>query len=163
MPSLDIVSRVDFQEIDNAVNNTRKAVATRFDFKNSKAEITLDKKEKKLHFLAEDGTKMEALREMFVTAAVKRNLNLKSFKFEDPEPALGGLVKREVKIREGLEMEAARDIAKRVKAMNLKVQPSIQGDEVRLSGKKIDDLRAVMATLDAADLEVPLQYVNMKS
>jgi uncharacterized protein YajQ (UPF0234 family) len=163
MPSLDIVCRVNMQEVDNAVNNTRKAIAQRFDFRNVKAELTFDQKEKKLHVLTEDNTKMEAIRDMFQSAALKRGLNLKTFKFEDHQPTTGAMLKREVLIREGLEMEVAKDIVKRIKATGLKVQAAIQGDEIRLSGKKIDDLRSVMALLEGAGLELPLQYVNMKS
>lgn len=163
MPSLDVVCRVDMQEVDNAVNNTRKAILNRFDFRGAKAEIDFDRKEKKLNFLAEDGTKMEAMREMFVSAANKRGLDLKTFKFGEKLPGPAGAVKREVVIREGLEMEVAKDIVKRIKGSGLKVQPSIQGEEIRVSGKKIDDLQAVIAMLRAAELEVPLQFVNMKS
>lgn len=163
MPSLDIVSRVDMQEVDNALNNTRKQIATRFDFKASKGEITLDKKEKKLHLLAEDNMKMEAIREMFRSNAVKRKLDLKCFKFEEQLPGPGGLLKQQVAIREGLEGDLAKDIVKRIKASKLKVQGSIQGEEVRVSGKQIDDLRAVMALLNEAELDVPLQFINMKS
>jgi len=163
MPSLDIVCRVNMQEVDNALNNTRKQIANRFDFRGAKAEITLDVKEKTLHILTEDNSKMEAIREMFFSSAVKRGLNLKLFKLEDTIPGAGGNVKRDIKIREGLEIDFAKSVVKLIKETGLKVQASIQGDEVRVNGKKIDDLRAVMAALQAADLEVPLQFVNMKS
>ncbi|MBC7833974.1 MAG: YajQ family cyclic di-GMP-binding protein [Phycisphaerales bacterium] len=163
MPTLDIVSRVDMQEVDNAVNNTKKSLAQRFDFRAAKYELNLDKKEKKISIQAEDNMKMEAIRDGLRTAAVKRSINLKVFDFKEQLPGPAGALKQEVKIREGLEMEIAKDIVKRVKATGLKVQASIQGDEVRLTGKQIDDLRTVMAHLNASELEVPLQYVNMKS
>lgn len=162
MPSLDIVSRVNFAELDNAVNNTLKAVAARFDFRGSTAELTVDKKEKKLNLLADDGTKMRGLREMFESAAHRRGLDLKTFKWSEPEPALAGKVKCEAKIQDGLEQDIAKQIVRTVKDSKLKVQASIQGDEVRITGKQIDDLQAVMKLLTASPIPVPLQFVNMK-
>jgi uncharacterized protein YajQ (UPF0234 family) len=163
MPSLDIVSRIDFAELDNAINNTKKAIMNRFDFRNSKYDFTIDKKEKKLHIQAEDDGKQEAIREMFAMAAVKRGLNLKSFEFGECQPGPSGNSKREIKLHDGLDSDLAKKIAKIVKESKIKVQASIQGDEVRLSGKQIDDLRSCMALLNQSNLELPLQYVNMKS
>jgi uncharacterized protein YajQ (UPF0234 family) len=166
MPSLDIVSKIDFAELDNAISNTKKAIAARFDFRNSPVEITVDKKEKNIHIHAADGGKLEAVKDMFESAAIRRGLNLKSFEFKDPEPArhgATGAMKRDIKLKEGLTSELAKEITKIVKESKIKVQASIQGDEVRLTGKQIDDLRAVMTLLNAANLSQPLQYVNMKS
>ncbi len=163
MPSLDIVNQIEWQELDNALNNTRKSVMQRFDFRNTQTTIDLDKKEKTLQLNTADAMKMEALKEMFQAAAAKRKLSLKHFDFGDPEPGAGGSIKCQVKIREGLEKDLAKKIVKMIKDTKLKVQPSIQGDTVRLSGKKIDDLRQVMSILNEADLEAPLQYINMKS
>lgn len=159
--TLDIVSRVDFAELDNAINNTRKVVATRFDFKNVNVEMTIDKKEKKLNLVTADG-KMNAVKEMFSSAAVKRGFSIKAFEFGDTQPGAAGGVKCEVKIRAGLEQDMAKKIVKLIKETGLKVQASIQGEEIRLSGKQIDDLRTVMTMLGKADLEVPVQFVNMK-
>lgn len=161
MPSLDIVCRVDYAELDNALNNTKKAIAARFDFKNSPVEITVDKKEKKLNIWAEDKTKQEAVKEMFLSAAMKRGFMAKTFEFKECEVGLGGRMKRDVKIRDGLEQDAAKQLVKTIKATGLKVQASIQGEEVRLTGKQIDDLQAIMAHLKTAS-DLPLQYVNMK-
>ena len=163
MPSIDVVSRINFAELDNAINNTLKAVAARFDFRNSPVEITVDRKEKKIKMAAADDGKMKGLQEMFTHAAVKRGIELKSFDFGDIEAARHGESKREIKLREGLSSENAKAISKMVKESKLKVQASIQGDEVRLSSKSIDDIREVMAMLDKAGLDQPLQYVNMKS
>jgi len=160
-PSLDIVSRVDFAEIDNAVNNAKKAVAARFDFKAAKCEIDVDEKEKKLKLVTEAG-KMTALIEIFTTAAAKRGISMKAFEFGDILPGLAGASKCEAKIKAGLEQEMAKKIVKLIKESGLKVQTSITGEEIRLTGKKIDDLRAVMTMLQKSDLEVPLQFVNMK-
>ncbi len=163
MPSFDIVSRANFPELDNAINNTNKAIAARFDFRGSKTEITVDPKEKKLKFVADDGTKMRGMREMFDTAAVKRGLPLKMFAWGEQEPTIAGRIKCEAKIRDGIEQEIAKDIVKRIKETKMKVQASIQGEELRVTAKKIDDLQAVIALLNGAGLGVPLQYVNMKS
>jgi hypothetical protein len=160
-PSLDIVSRVDFAEIDNAVNNTHKAVAQRFDYRGVKVEITIDQKEKKLVMLA-DGGKLKGAIDMFLHAAAKRNISMKAFDFGEVGPGPAGRERVEAKIRAGLEQEFAKKIVKMIKETGLKVQASIQGDEIRLSGKSIDDLRSVMAMLQKADLEAPLQFVNMK-
>lgn len=165
MPSLDIVSRINFTELDNAINNTQKAIATRFDFRNSKVEITVNQKDKKIQMYADDEGRMKAVYEMFIAAAMKRGLSLKSFEFGEIEPgrhgALGN-VKREIKLKEGLTSDLAKQISKMIKDTKMKVQPSIQGEEVRITAKQIDDLRAIMAFLDKAALAQPLQYVNMK-
>ena len=163
MPSFDIVSRVDTQEIDNAVNNTRKEINTRYDFRNSKTQITLDKKTKLIHVVTEDKMKMEAVREMLIAKAVKRNIDIKSFQFEDPKPTTDAALKRDVRIREGIDQDTARQIVKMIKGTKMKVQASIQGEEVRVSAKKIDDLQAVIEKVKAIPLSVPLQFVNMKS
>lgn len=163
MPTFDIVSRVNFAELDNAINNTLKAVATRFDFRGATAELTVDKKEKKLNLLADDGTKMKGLREMFESAAHRRGLELKTFKWSEPEPALAGKLKCEAKIQDGIEQDIAKQIVKIIKDSKMKVQASIQGDEVRVTGKQIDDLQAVIKLLNGSALPVPLQFVNMKS
>lgn len=163
MPSFDIVSRVNFAELDNAINNTQKAVAQRFDFRGATAELSLDKKEKKLKVVADDGTKLRGLREMFETAAQRRGISLKTFEWGETEPGAAGKVKSEVKIRDGIEQDKAKAIVKMIKDTKLKVQASIQGDELRVTGKSIDDLQSVIKLLNGADLGMPLQYVNMKS
>lgn len=166
MPSLDIVSRINFTELDNAINNTQKAIATRFDFRNSKVEITVNQKDKKINMYADDEGKMKSVYDMFTAAAIKRGIPLKAFEFGEIEPgrhgALGN-VKREIKLKEGLTSDLAKQISKMIKDSKIKVTPSIQGEEVRITGKQIDDLRAVMAMLDKANLPQALQYVNMKS
>ena len=163
MPSFDIVSRVEMQEVDNAVNNTLKAIAQRYDFRGSQTEINLDRKDGKIRLLTEDKMKMAAVRELLQQNAVKRKIDLKTLKFEEPQPAAGSNLKTDVVIREGIDQDTAKKIVKLIKESKMKVQASIQGDEVRVSGKKIDDLQAVMAMLKAQDLEAPLQFVNMKS
>lgn len=162
MPSFDVVSRANFAELDNAINNAKKAVAARFDFRGATAEITVDAKEKKLKLVADDGTKLKGLREMFETAAQRRGIPLKTFAWSESEPTLAGKLKWECKIQDGLEQEKSKALVKAIKDSKLKVQASIQGDELRVTGKQIDDLQTAMKLLDAADVGVPLQYVNLK-
>ncbi len=163
MPSIDCVSRIDMQEVTNAINNTQKAIANRFDFRGAKAEMTLDAKEKKIKILAQDDYKARAMQEMFWTAASKRGLAFKAFTFGEPELGGAGMTKALWTIREGLEQDLAKKVVKIVKDSGKKVQASIQGDEVRLTSKSIDEIREVMALLQASDFEVPLQFVNPKS
>jgi uncharacterized protein YajQ (UPF0234 family) len=165
MPSIDIVSRLNFAELDNAINNTQKAVAQRFDFRGATAEITLDKKEKTLKLVADDETKMKGLREMLQSAVHKRGIDIRSFEWEEPEPTIAGKLKCQAKIKDGIEQEAAKVIVKTIKATGLKVQASIQEDEVRVSGKKIDDLQTIMKMGREGQLgaDLPLQFVNPKS
>ena len=163
MPSFDIVSRLNFAELDNAVNNTLKAIATRFDYRGATAELTVDKKEKKLKVVSDDEGKVKGIKEMFHAAAVKRGLDVRSFEWGEIEPTAAGKSKAEVKLKDGISQEDAKKIVKLVKESKLKVTASIQDDEVRASGKKIDDLQAVIQMVRNADLNVPVQFVNMKS
>ncbi len=162
MPSFDIVSRVELQNVDDAVNNARKEVSTRYDFRGATAEVTLDKKDKRIHLLAADEMKLKAMCEMLTTHAIRREIDPKALKFDEAEATSGGAVKCDVSIQEGLEREVAQKIVKIVKDAKLKVQAAIQGDEVRVSGKKIDDLQQIMQTLREQDLGVPLQFVNIQ-
>jgi len=163
MPSFDVVSRFNFPELDNAINNALKAVAQRFDFRGSPVEITVDRKEKKVKLMADDPTKMKGLRDMFESAAHRRGIDIKAFAWGEPESGAAGRTKCEAKVTDGIEQELAKKIVKIIKDSKMKVQASIQGDELRVTGKQIDDLQAVMKLLNGSDLGVPLQYVNMKS
>jgi len=164
MPSFDIVSRADIQEIDNACTNTRKEIEQqRFDFRGAKWTVELDKKEKTITLTAEEGGKLEALKETLTKHAIRRKVNTKFLDFGEADIAGGGINKRVIKIKDGLEQDIAKDIVKRIKAMSLKVQGSIQGEEVRVTSKNRDDLQIVIQNLNASDLPVALQYVNMKS
>jgi len=162
MPSFDVVSRVELQAVDDAVNNARKEISTRYDFRGTTAEITLDKKGKTIHLLASDEMKLKAMREILTTHAIRREIDPKALKFGEAEATSGGAVKCDASVQEGLEREVAQKIVKLVKDAKLKVQASIQGDEVRVSGKKIDDLQRLMKTLREQDLGVPLQFVNLQ-
>ena len=165
MPSLDIVSKINFAELDNAINNAKKAVMARFDFRGSHTEIEIvkegEKKQPGIKLTADDEGKMKGLKEMFESACLKRGLHVRSFEWGEVEPALAGKVKWQAKIKNGIEQELAKSIVKMIKDTKLKVQASIQGDEIRLSGKQIDDLQSIMAMLQKS-VDLPLQFVNMK-
>jgi uncharacterized protein YajQ (UPF0234 family) len=163
MPSFDIVSRINFAELDNAINNTKKAVMQRFDFRGTTTEIEVDRKENTLKLVADDDGKMKGLREMLGTALTKRGIDVRSLEWGEMEPTVAGKTKCQAKIKDGIEQETAKNIVKAVKASGLKVQASIQDDEMRVTGKKIDDLQAVIALVKSADYGLPLQFVNMKS
>ena len=162
MPSVDIVNQVDLQELDNAINNTRKDVARRYDFRGSTTEITLDKRANSIHLLTGDDMKMEALRDMLVENCAKRKVSGRVLNFGAVDNTSHGNVKRDVTIKDGIDKDQARKIVKIIKDQKLKVQAAIQDNQVRVTGKKIDDLQTVMGVLREADLDVPLQFVNMK-
>lgn len=162
MPSFDIVSRVDFQEVDNAVNITKKAILSRYDFRNSKTEITLDKKEKKLHVITEDDMKLRAVQDALIENLVKRKVDRKFLDAKASEPAAQGMLRREIAIKEGVDSDTARSIVKMIKERKLKVQAAIQDNQVRVTAKKIDDLQEVIQMLRSSQLPIPLQFINMQ-
>lgn len=163
MPSFDIVNKVDLQEVDNAVNITKKVVDTRYDFRGSDTEITLDKKGMRIAITTEDTMKLQAIEDTLAGNLVKRKVSPKVLDYGEVEPTSKGHVKREAKIVEGIETDLARKIVKMIKDQKLKVQAQIQDQQVRVTGNKIDDLQKVIQMLKETDLDVPLQYVNMKS
>lgn len=161
MASFDIVSRVDLQEVDNAVNMTRKAILARFDFRDSQTEITLDKKEKKISVLTEDEMKMRAVQDSLVEHLVRRKVDVKCLESKESEMASHGMIRKEFSIKEGVDADTARTIVKLIKERNLKVQAAIQQNQLRVSGKKIDDLQTAIQAVRGAKLPIPLQFVNM--
>jgi len=163
MPSFDIVNKVDLQELDNAVNMTKKVIETRYDFRKSKTEITLNKKEMGLHIVTEDDMKLKAVQGELAGNLVRRKIDAKTVDYGEVEPTSKGMIKQSARLREGIDKDTARKIVKLIKDMKLKVQAQIQDQQVRVTGKKIDDLQAIIAMLKEKDLDVPLQYVNMKS
>jgi hypothetical protein len=163
MPTFDIVNKVDMQEVDNAVNMTRKMISTRYDFRKSQTELTLNKKDKSIHVLTEDSMKMKAVEAELSTNFSKRGIDPKAIDAGEIQSAAGDMIKRDIRIIDGIETDTAKQIVKLIKEQKLKVQAKIMDDQVRVSGKKIDDLQAVISMLKAKDLDVPLKYVNMKS
>jgi hypothetical protein len=163
MPSFDAVSKVDLQELDNAVNNTVKEMATRFDFRGSQTTLDLDRKAKAVTLVTDSEMRAKAVGDMLIAHCVKRKVDTKSLDFGELKPAGGNTLRREIKILEGIDKDTARKMVALVKESKLKVQAQIMDDLVRVSAKKIDDLQAVMSLFGAAKLTVPVQYVNMKS
>ncbi|MHB1324869.1 MAG: YajQ family cyclic di-GMP-binding protein [Thermoleophilia bacterium] len=163
MPSFDIVNQVDLQEVDNAVNNTRKMTQTRYDFRGSKTEIELNRKDSRINILTEDNMKMKAIESELISNLVKRQVDAKSVRFGEPERAAGDLVKLDAEIIAGIDKETARKIVKIIKETKMKVQAAIQEEQVRVTAKKIDDLQSVITLMKEQDLGLPLQYVNMRS
>ena len=162
MASFDIVSRIDLQEVDNAVNISKKAILARYDFRGSKTEITLDKKDKKIHVLTEDDMKMRAVQDTLIENLVKRKVDRRYLESKANEMAAQGMIKREIVIKEGVDSDQARNIVKMIKDKKLKVQAAVQDQQVRVTGKSIDDLQSVIQMLRAANLPIPLQFVNMQ-
>jgi uncharacterized protein YajQ (UPF0234 family) len=163
MPSFDIVNKVDAQTLDNAINTAKKEILNRFDFRDSKSTIDLDKKTSVIHIVTENDMRIKAIQDAIITRMAKQGLDAKALDLGEEQYASGNMVKKDIKVREGIDKEIAKKIVKLIKDANLKVQPAIMDDQVRVTGKKIDDLQAVIATLRGADLGVPLQFVNMKS
>ena len=162
MPSFDIVSRVDMQEMDNVVNQVKKEISTRFDFRGSKTSIELDRKEGKIVTLTEDDMKLRAIKDMLIAKTVRRDIDAKALDFGLHEKAGGDMVKQTVSIHNGIDIETARKVVKLVKDTKLKVQAAIQGDEVRITGKQRDDLQDAIHAIKEADFGMPLQFVNYR-
>ena len=158
--SFDIVSKTDYAEVDNALNQTRKELSQRFDFKGSKTLITVH--EKDLIISAEDDTKLKNLNEIMQSKLVRRGVSLKALSYGPKEPAAGGTVRQIIKIQQGIPQDKAKEIVKYIKRVKMKVQASIQGDLVRVSGKKRDDLQAVMAKLKKKDFGIDMQFDNYR-
>lgn len=162
MPSFDIVSKINMQEVDNAINSVMRELTNRYDFKGSKFLVEVDHKENIIKISAEDAYKIGAIRDSIKTFGVKRGIDPKAFDFQKEEAASGNTIRQNVKLRNGIEQEIAKEINKRIKDKKLKVQSSIRGDEIRVEGKNRDDLQTVMADLRAANYEVPLQFINFR-
>jgi uncharacterized protein YajQ (UPF0234 family) len=161
--SFDVTSPVDFQELDNALNQARKEVQQRYDFKGARADIELNTTEKTLTLVADDEFKMNALWEIVQTRLVRRNVPLKNFKIGESERAAGGTVRKVIPIQEGIPIEAAREIVKFLKDKKLKkVQASIQGDQVRISSPSKDELQDAMRHLREHDFGVALKFGNYR-
>ena len=160
MPSFDIVSEIDRGEIDNAINQARKELAARFDFKGSTAKIELEKNE--INLSAEDGSRLKGLEEILVGKLAKRNIDLRNVERKDPAISPLGHATQKIVIKQGIEGEKAKEITKAVKAMTAKVQCSLQEMQIRVTGKKRDDLQEVIAFLRSKDFGVALSFKNFR-
>jgi len=160
--SFDVVSEVDMQEMKNVVDQATKEIKQRFDFKDSKTEITLKEKEKELVLVSDDEYKLNAVNDIVKTKCVKRGVSLKAFTYGIVEPALSGTVRQVAKIQSGIVADKAKEVTKAIKESKLKVQAQIQGEQVRVLSKSKDDLQSAMAFLKSKDFGIDLQFTNYR-
>jgi cyclic-di-GMP-binding protein len=161
--TFDIVSKIDLNEVLNAVQQASKEIQTRYDLKDSKSSIELNEKEKKILLASSDEFKLKAITEILGQKLVKRNVPLKNLQYGTITPASGGSVRQEITLQQGISTEKARDIVKTIKDSKLKVQASIQGDVVRVSGKDRDTLQQAIALLKGKDFGIDMQFTNYRS
>lgn len=163
MPSFDIVSKVDIQTLDNAVNVTRKEITNRFDFKGAHVVMDLDKKAMLLRMEADSEMKMGQIEDVLISRSMKQGLDAQAFDLSKEGSQSGKVWKKEIPVRNGLKQEDAKKIVKAIKDSGMKVQPAIMDDIIRVTGKKIDDLQEVISLCRSGNFGIPLQYINMKS
>ncbi|MEK6773467.1 MAG: YajQ family cyclic di-GMP-binding protein [Bdellovibrionota bacterium] len=161
MPSFDIVSEIDIQEADNAVNQAKKEIEGRFDFKGTQSEIKWDRKE--ITLTGDDDYRMEAMKSILQSRFHKRGIDMKVLKFEKIEPAGGKLMRQKINLVQGIEKEVAKAIIAVIKDTKLKVQSQIVDDKIRITSKSIDDLQSAMGLIRKGQFDVPLQFNNMRS
>jgi hypothetical protein len=160
--SFDVVSKVDMQEVKNAVDQAEREVGTRFDFKGSESTIELDEKAGTIALASDNETRMKALVDVLQSKLIKRGIDIKALELGKLEEASKGTVRQQATIKQGLDADAARTIVKKIKDKGLKVQAQIQGDQVRVAAKSKDDLQSVIQALRDEDFGVPLQFVNRR-
>ncbi len=159
-PSFDIVSRIDQQELDNALNQARKEIENRFDFKHSKTSIEAN--EKAITIISDDELKMRNVVDILQGKAIKRGLDIKAFDFGTVEPAAGGTVRQVLTLRSGIPKDKSKPLMEKIKALKLKVSAQYQDEQIRVTGKNRDDLQTVIAAMKELDYELPLQFVNYR-
>jgi len=160
MPSFDIVSRIDLAEVDNAVAGVMREIATRFDFKGSQS--SLKHEESALIIVADDALKLKQMHELLKGHLTRRKIDAGVLDFAEPEKAAGNTLRQTVKLRQGIDRELARKLVQAIKDAKLKVQAAIQGEELRVSGKKRDDLQSTIERIKALQVEQPLQFMNFR-
>jgi uncharacterized protein YajQ (UPF0234 family) len=160
VPSFDIVSRIDLPEVDNAVAGMTREIATRFDFKGSKC--TIGRQESILALVADDELKLKQMHELLKVHLTRRKVDPAALEYKPPEKASGNTLKQTIVLRQGVDPNLAKQLIRELKESKLKVQVSIQGDELRVSGKKRDDLQAAIAVARGLKIEQPLQYLNFR-
>ena len=161
-PSFDVVSEVDMNEVNNAINQTTKEITQRFDFKGTKSVVEVENGNS-IKIVTEDDTRMRNIVDILQSKFIKRGVSIKNLEYGKVESAAGGMVRQSIRIKQGIEADVAKKITKDIKESKLKVQTQLQDDQVRVSGKKIDDLQAVIALLKSKDYGVELQFSNFRS
>ena len=162
MPSFDITSEVDKQELDNAINQARKELSTRFDFKGSTAKIELDEKASKIKLSAEDASRLRSLHDIVIGKLSKRGVDLRNVDRKDPEISPLGHATQDLVIKQGLDGDKAKEIVKAIKERGLKVQSTLQDRQIRVTGKSRDELQEVIAFCRATEFEVGLEFGNFR-
>jgi uncharacterized protein YajQ (UPF0234 family) len=162
MPSFDIVSELDLMEVENAINQTAKEIDQRFDFRGGKSSIEFDKTAKKIKIMADDEMKLRAIHQVMQQKMAKRDIDLRGLKYNAEEPASGNMLRQFIDLKAALEKEEIKEVTKLVKDSKIKVTTEVQGDQLRVSSKSIDELQAVMAMLRGKDIQFPLQFINMR-
>ncbi|MBP3965187.1 MULTISPECIES: YajQ family cyclic di-GMP-binding protein [Paenibacillus] len=158
--SFDIVSKVDMQELNNAITQAEREIETRFDFKNSKSSIALEKED--IVVVSDDEYKLKSVVDILQSKMIKRGVPIKNMEFGKLEPASAGTVRQKIKLKQGIEQDISKKINILIRDSKLKVKSQIQGDSIRVTGKSLDDLQAVMAMLRGADLQIELQFTNYR-
>jgi uncharacterized protein YajQ (UPF0234 family) len=162
MASFDIVSKVDVQTLDNAINAATKEITTRFDFRDSKTEIELDKKALQVKIVTENEMRITAIEDVVRSRLIKQKIDPNCMDFGKQQYASGNMIRKEILIRQGIDKDASRKIMKEIKDSGIKVQAQMMDDQVRVTSKKIDDLQKIIALLRGKDLGIPIQFTNMK-
>ena len=162
MPSFDIVSKVDIQTLDNAINSVAREISNRYDFKGSDSTVELDKKTFSLKIMTEDEFRLDQIEKVIIGQFVKNKLDPSSLDDGKEQYASGNRLRKDIVVKQGIDKETAKKIVKSIKETKAKVQAAIQDDQIRVTGKKIDDLQGVIAHCRGADFEIPLQYINFK-
>jgi uncharacterized protein YajQ (UPF0234 family) len=160
MPSFDIVSKTDLAEVDNALAGITREIAQRFDFKGAKCSV--ERKDSSITVLADDDSKLKQMHELLKVHFTRRNVDAKALDYKAVEKAAGNSVRQEVVVKQGIDKELAKRLVKEIKDSKVKVQAAIQGDELRISGKKRDELQEIIALLRKLDVDQPLQYINFR-
>ncbi len=160
--SFDVVSQVDLQEVDNALNQARKEIGQRYDFKDSKSSIEFQEKDKKIIVISDDDFKLKSVLDVLQTKLIKRGVSIKSLKYSPPQPAANNTVRQEISLRVGIDKEDGKTIVRVIKDAKLKVQAQIMDDQVRVTGKNKDDLQDVIKLLRETDFPFAMQFVNYR-
>jgi len=160
--SFDIVSEADLQEVDNAVNQAKKEMAQRFDFKGSKSSIEYNRAEKKITLVGDDDFKLNSVRDMLANKLAKRSVSIKFLTFKDPERVFGGCLQQAVDLASGIPQDKAKELVKIIKGLGLKVQAQIEGEKVRVSSPKKDDLQIVISHLRKIDFPIAITFCNYR-
>lgn len=163
MASFDVVSELDLQEVDNAVNQAQKEIGQRFDFRGGKSELALEKDAKKIKIVADDDMKLRSIHQILEGKLAKRGIDLRALKYGKEEPGSGGVIRQTIELKNGLAKEEAKEVTKAIKDSKLKVQAQVQDEQVRVTAKSIDELQATIQLLKASGLKFPVQFTNMRS